>query len=473
MAHKLAGRLLARFRRESWTRVGKNTVALLAAQAGARALNLVLIALVTRALGAEGLGRYLMAMTVQTLALAVSDLGLSTYTTREFAREFAREDGPAMRGLWRTVLALRLAAALAAVLALNVLLAPFLPGRRGLLALVSLSLLPDAFGALATAWVKARQRMEASAAIGLGVRGAYLVAGALLLWQGYDERWLLGAYAGTSLLGALAFGLVLRRWTGEGVPFEGAREPRRGWREVLGESMPFAVTGVVAMVYARADLLLLSFYRGDAVAGRYGMAYRLWEAMGMIPASFLDALFPELSRLSGQGASLARLRALYRRGWQVVALGALLLSAATQVAATTLGRLLYGRTPDAVAAVGILRVLLFAFPFTYLYLLNGHALYAVGQQRRVTVAMAAITAAKLLLNALAVPRWGTWGAASVALACEGALFAWLQWLVWRSLLRVPGAGGREDCVGGRDDRVGGREDRAPTCGAEEGRKAGE
>jgi O-antigen/teichoic acid export membrane protein len=301
--------------------------------------------------------------------------------------------------------------------------------------------------------------MELSTAITLGIRLVYLLVGTMLLWRGYDERALLGAYAGASVLGALSFGLVLRHRLGKGLALYWANElgawmrgpreratrplPYRGWRDVLGESVPFAVTGVVAMVYARADLLVLSFFQGDVVAGRYGMAYRLWEAMGMIPASFLDALFPELSRLGGRGADLARLRILYRRGWRIVAAGAVLLSTATQVAAATLSVLLYGRTADSELAVRILRMLLFAFPFTYLYLLNGHALYAVGRQRRVSTAMTALTATKLILNAMAVPRWSTWGAASVALACEGALFAWLQVLVWRSMLRISGASGRE------------------------------
>jgi O-antigen/teichoic acid export membrane protein len=209
------------------------------------------------------------------------------------------------------------------------------------------------------------------------------------------------------------------------------------WRSVLCESMPFAVTGIVAMLYTRVDLLLLSFWQGDAAAGLYGMAYRLWEAMGMIPSSFLDALFPELARLGGVGVDGGRLLALYRRGWQIVCAGAALLMAAAQMAATALIVLLYGRTPDTSLSVGVLRLLLLAFPFTYLYLLNGHTLYAAGQQQRVTVAMVGVTTTKVLLNAWAVPRWSYWGAAGVALASEFLLFAWLQFLVWRFVLRSP------------------------------------
>jgi len=429
--------------------VGKNTLVLLVAQVGARALNLVLVALVTRSLGAAGLGRYLTAMTVQAIALAVSDLGLNTFTTREFSRR--EQEGTTGGGLWRRVLALKLAGALGAVAVLNVLVAPLLAGRRALVAIVSLSLLPDAFNALATAWIKARQRMEVSAAIALGIRLVYLLAGIVFLRRGYDERVLLGAYAGTSLLGTLAFGLVVSRWSGKG-PRERARglRPYARWRNLLGESMPFAITSAVAMVYTRADLLVLSFFHGDVVAGRYGMAYRLWETMGMIPASFLDALFPVLSNLGDRSVARERLRVLYRRGRRIVSLGAISMSLVALATVTPLIALFFGRTPDAGLAAGVLRLLLLAFPFTYLYLLNGHTLYAIGQQRRVTAAMVGVVVAKLLLDVLFVPRWSIWGAAGVALASEALLFAWLQFLVWRSVLRSPGAERRVGVVVGRD-----------------------
>ena len=38
--------------------------------------------------------------------------------------------------------------------------------------------------------------------------------------------------------------------------------------------------------------LLLGLWQGEAAAGWYGAAYRLWEAVGLLPASLLDACFP-------------------------------------------------------------------------------------------------------------------------------------------------------------------------------------
>jgi O-antigen/teichoic acid export membrane protein len=185
------------------------------------------------------------------------------------------------------------------------------------------------------------------------------------------------------------------------------------------------------------DLLMLAHWQGDLAAGLYGAAYRVWEALGMIPASLLDALFPELSRVGADAANHAHLRALYRRGRRLVWLLIGLVAVPSLALAPRLMTLLYGQSADTSLASTLFRALLLAFPFTYLYLLNGHLLYAVGQQRRVTRAMIAATAANGLLNALAIPRWSYRGAAGVAILSQILLYALLQRIARRTVLRTP------------------------------------
>ena len=133
-------RALAWLQSELFARVGKNAAALLAAQVGARLLNLVLMGRLTRALGVDGLGRYLLAMTVQAMALALTDLGLNTYVLREFAR--AEDELP--RDVWGGVLSLKALSALGGLFILNGIVAPlfFRGSRQWLLLIVSFSLLP-------------------------------------------------------------------------------------------------------------------------------------------------------------------------------------------------------------------------------------------------------------------------------------------------------------------------------------------
>jgi O-antigen/teichoic acid export membrane protein len=193
---------------------------------------------------------------------------------------------------------------------------------------------------------------------------------------------------------------------------------------------------MVAILYSRLDLLLLAHWQGDRAAGLYGSAHRLWEALGMIPASLLDALFPELSRVGANADNHARLRALYRRGRTLIALLIMVLAVPCFVLAPRLMTLLYGQSADTATASALFRALLFAFPFTYLYLLNGHLLYAIGQQLWVTRAMIVATAASGILNALVIPRWSYRGAAGAAILSQILLYILLRTLAWRCLSSI-------------------------------------
>jgi O-antigen/teichoic acid export membrane protein len=432
-----------RIKEHALARVGKNALALLVAQAGARLLNLLLVAQLARRLGAAALGRTLLAMAVEAIALAIVDLGLSIYVVREFAAlstdEASTDRGRELESLWGATLALKLAAAACGILVLNVLVAPvFFPGERQvLIGIVSLALLPDAFNGAATALIKARQKMEICSAINLSTRLAATVAGMVLLSYGSDERAVLVAYGAASLLGSFAFMGVLSSTS----PLAGRARIAwtrlwATWGTVLREALPFAITGMVAMLYTRIDLLMLAYWQGDRAAGVYGAAYRLWEALGMIPASLLDALLPELSRIGTDPANRARLRALYRRGRAVVWFLVLLLAVPCLLLAPRLMALLYGQSEDTAVTSTLFRALLLAFPFAYLYLLNGHVLYAVGRQVWVTGALVAVTATNGLLNALAIPRWSYRGAAGVAILSQVLLYVLLRTLAGRYVLHA-------------------------------------
>jgi O-antigen/teichoic acid export membrane protein len=174
------------------------------------------------------------------------------------------------------------------------------------------------------------------------------------------------------------------------------------------------------MVYARLDMVLLSTWQGDIAAGQYGAAYRLWEAVGMVPSSLLDAMFPEMARLAADEEGPSRLRSLLRRGGPLLTIGGLSLSAAGFALAGRLIPLVFGRREAQTQSIAALRVLVWAIPAVFLYLLSGHILYALGHQRRVTGAMLVVAVVNVGLNLLVIPRWSTLGVSGVAL-----LTAWM------------------------------------------------
>ena len=155
--------------------------------------------------------------------------------------------------------------------------------------------------------------------------------------------------------------------------------------------------------------------------------------MGLLPASVLDALFPELSRLAGGQAGRQRLRSLFRAGVVPMLAGGVALAAGGAVTARALIPLVYGSGESYAPAAKVFRLLVWAIPAMFLYLLSGHTLYALGEQRRVTGAMAVAGLANVALNVALIPRWSGLGAGVAALLSEWLLLALLYPLARRAL----------------------------------------
>ncbi len=419
-------------------RVGKNALARFFAQAGARLFSLVVVAMIARYRDAADLGRYVLILTVVGIAEALADLGLSTFLTREVARDVGRERQRELLGL---VLPLKVGLSIVGYvgLMLVVTLVPFPATTRRLMPLGGLTLLPAAAMGAMAALVNGRQRMEVTGMLSIVVRLVAMAGAFWALVAGSGVGGVLGWGVAAGFLGALLHGAVLWRWD----LLPRVRWDPPAWWACLAESYPFALTSFLAIAYARLDLVLLSLWKGEAIAGWYGASYKLWQAVGLLPASLLDAMFPEMSRLSGRREGLHGLRSLFTTSGRTMLVGGVLLAVGGTMGAEELIPLVYGRAESYTSAVSVFRLLVWAIPAMFLYLLGGHTLYALGKQRRVTGAMAIAGLTNVVLNVVTIPRWGAMGAGGVALLSEWLLLALLYPQARWALRAGSEAGGRE------------------------------
>ncbi|MBN1247769.1 MAG: oligosaccharide flippase family protein [Anaerolineae bacterium] len=410
-------------------RVGWNALSRLGAQVWAKALSLVLAPLVVRLAGPTELGRYLMALTVTSIVAAVTDLGLTIYLTREGAQI---QDPIRNRRFLGDILVMKTGLA-ALGYGLLAAVAPVLPlpeVTRQLLPIAGLALVPEAATAALHAFLNARQRMDLSSGI-LAIVRLVATAGALLaLTTGKAAAAILWWHVTGTVAGTLISLSVLWAKFGSPIIQPGALLHRRTLRQHLVEALPFAATGFIAMLYRRLDLLLLGSWHGELVAGWYGAATRLWEAVHLVPASLLDALFPEMSRMASQPGGRQRLRLLLKGGGAVLFAGGSGLAVLGALGGPQGLRLIYG-AGVADATVQTWQVLVWAIPAIFLYLLGGHTLYAVREQRAVTGRMVVVALVNAVANLVLIARWRHIGAAMVLLASEWLLCLLLYGRAWR------------------------------------------
>jgi len=408
-------------------RVARNSVVPFAANLVGRAVAIVLAVVMARTLGASGTGLYAVAVNLWLYASIVADFGLGTWLTREVARLAGAQQRTQARQTVADALGLRL---ILSALALPLLLVAGLiaglvqgSGPDGVLlatlALLGVGLLPGAVSAAGTALFNAYEEMTFPAAVQLGTAVVTTGAGATLLLLGYDVV----ALGWVSLLVNLATAAVFavacaRRF----FPLSAHLRPARQLA-LAREALPLMLNSLLNNVFFRFDVQVLQS-KGTAAVGYYANAYKVIDAAGAVPSSFVLALFPLLARRAasdeGAGGAGAGVGRVYRLATKLLIATALAIAVPVTYLAGDLVLWLWGPDflPDSAIALAIL---IWFLPLSFFNGLTQYVLIAIGRQSRITLAFVVAALFNVGANLLLIPRYGYVAAAVVTIASEVVL----------------------------------------------------
>jgi O-antigen/teichoic acid export membrane protein len=389
----------------------------------ATGLRLAAAVVLARALGVEGLGIYVFAVSVMTLLAIPSEAGLPTLVVREVAAAQATGRWGLLRGMLRwsngAVLLISAAVALLAGGAL-LLLGGGLDEPTRLTLQWALFLIPLAsLGAVRGATLRGLRHVVLAqlpdgvirplVLIGL-VAGAWLASGAMLR----PEEAILYQVAAAAIGFAIGVGFLLRR-----VP-EAARSaaPEYAGRAWLGSMGPLVLLAGIQVVNDQIDFVLLRILAGTEEVGLYRVA---WNAAALValPLGIVNAVVaPHIARLWAQGDK-ARLQRMLVSAARVV----LVLSLPVALALGSFGRpilaLAFGE--EFTDAWGVLAVLAAGQLIHTASGSTGIVMNMTGHERTTMLAVGVAAAVHLGLSAALIPHWGAVGA---AVGGAAALAAW-------------------------------------------------
>jgi O-antigen/teichoic acid export membrane protein len=377
----------------------------------------VLVIVIARGLGADALGAYIYAATVGALVYSLGSLSVTPVVARDVARRPANV---------RTIASVAIQLRTYVVLPLNVvaiaLIAQVIPmtGQTKVMTIllavaVGLGFVTDvAFGLFqATSQFK----------IPLVITGAYKVA-TLALAIAIVSRGgrvvdialaVVALQVGQTLL---AIGLVRRFVT----PLDWWPRPAM-WSQLAVESSSLAVASLADTIANRADLVILGLLRPVSDVGVYSAAYNLYIGATVIATAVQTALLPAFARSSA--ATFSRL--WQRSGLAVCTLGSLI-GLAFVAFGDGLVQFAYGST--LAAATQPLHILGPAATVYVAERLLMTTLISRGWQRFVLYATVPSAAANVVINVVAVPRYGYNGAAAATLGSELMALFIAALLVW-------------------------------------------
>jgi len=188
------------------------------------------------------------------------------------------------------------------------------------------------------------------------------------------------------------------------------------------------VNGLLNQLFFKIDVLLLKPLAGDLALGWYSTAYKLIDGLQVIPASFVLALFPLLSRYAHQDRR--QLAHASETGLKVLLALAFPIAVGTTLLAEPIILILAGPgyLPESAWA---LQILIWYLPISFVNGLLQYVLIAVNRQRTLSVAFAIGVVFNVAANLALIPTYGYLAAAVVTVVSELVLLMPFLWVARR------------------------------------------
>ena len=194
------------------------------------------------------------------------------------------------------------------------------------------------------------------------------------------------------------------------------------WREILTKTLPYGAAVLLATIYVRIDVILLSLLRSQEEVGIYGVAARILENLAVVSIFFLNSALPTITRLFQDNREKLKQLLQYAFDFLIliglpIVVGGITL-AFPIIAFVSSPEFLSNLTQNFYGSDIALQILLVAMLFAYLGNLFGFTLLAGNQQVKLMYVNAAAVVFNLVGNLLVIPTWGFRGAAATSVASQ-------------------------------------------------------
>lgn len=390
-----------------------------------KAVTLIVTIVAARRLNADPFAIMAYAMATGWLLGVATDAGLSMHLARETSKlaSVPRRSGEAAkagsRQLLFEVVGVRAGLAFLAATA-GALLAPYMVPAHWRLQFVVIMLaqLAGAVTETIAHYFRGIQRSEIEAAIHTTHRLVTLVWALIVLWL-YRRLDYLGVAMLVPPLAASVVSIVIaaRLSTNDRAPSETTLlTPARFFRDVL----PLGAGVLISALYFRIDLYFIQQWHGFQPVGGYNAAFRLVEALRLLPAAVLAVTFPML--VTASDTQLVR-----RIGTMLTVVGAAF-AIVCALGGSIIMPLIYGDT-YAYAAPAF-SILALALPLFFLnYALTHQVIGWDGQIAYLLIATLALIA-NIIANIALIPTQGIAGAAIATVLTEVVVTIGCAYVLW-------------------------------------------
>ncbi|HTX60924.1 MAG TPA: flippase [Methanobacterium sp.] len=186
------------------------------------------------------------------------------------------------------------------------------------------------------------------------------------------------------------------------------------WKPTIKEALPLSITSIFAILLFRVDTVMLSIISGVEAVGFYNAAYRLMEALIFFPQVYTTAIFPVFSTL--YISSKKPLKAAYLKSFKYLTILSLPIAVGTTLLAEPIILLLF--KSSYIPSILALQIVVWVLPFVFINYIQGSLLTAMNRQMTVMKITAAALVLNIVMNLILIPKYSFLGAAFVTVISE-------------------------------------------------------
>lgn len=375
------------------------------------------VILLTRYLGVAGYGRYNTVMVFVGFFVILADLGIYKIAVREMAQNKKRQ----AQILGNAFIYRIFSSLLIFVFAFLVgLLMPYEPIVKLAIGIVAIQSAASSLNILLRSVFQVNYRMDLPTFLEIISRGLYFALTLLAIHLKYDLLVIFWLFVISTFFNLLLIYLLALKFTKIKLQFD-----KKFLRYFLKESWPLGLVAALIMINVTIGPILLSFYKSMTAMGIYGIAYRVFENLIIIPFIFVDLILPRLSELYKTDRS--KLKIFFQKAFDILLI---VVFPVTILFFFMAPHWIYiiGGGKEFIAAYHPLRTLIFAVAAIFLSAPFANFLIACGKQKWLILSTSLVVFLNITLNLILIPRYSYNGVALATLIAEAVYLVVLFFL---------------------------------------------
>ena len=378
--------------------IAKNAAWLMGAMTAQKVIAFLSFTIVARLVGVQVTGEYFFVISITSVFVILTDLGLTPVIIREMAQNEESGNGVFVRALQAKIGLIPLAI-------IATILYGFFAGMSSTLFLALLCacfvMSTDAVTLVWYGMLRGKRELRYEA---LGLFLTQAVTAMISVTMALMHQGVIGLVLG--LCAGSAFNVTWSIWHARRMGIRCTSSQDWAWKDVIRAAAPFALAGLCVKIYSYVDTLLLRQIWGEVAVGYYAVAYKVTYAFQFLPLAFVAALYPGMSAAAKEKVQL---QTILEGSLRLMMLVAAPLSALLSAFAPTIVRFVYGdQYQGSIAPLIILPWVLIPifvdFPV-------GSLLNATHRAMKKTTAMFVTMVVNVVANIILVPRFGPSGSA--------------------------------------------------------------